>query len=795
MGILKDDASTWSDIVTRTLYRKITKGHELHEKEQFSDLHRRTVLVAKARWIILLLIGIYGACAGSFFYFSRFGFFLTHSQQLVLLGSVLAVVFYNSAYHFFYGTISRIRWAGFFQILLDILFVTILIHFSGGVASWFWPVYLLVTIEAAFLLDRTRDVWVMGAVGGVIYGTLLAAEYAGSVQHMKMPFVAGDVHLDYLHLVLMWSWVAILNTTAAVILTFLMSVIRLETRRLRQSEERLLSFIDAANDLIVCVTPKGEVIYVNEAWRQDLGYSPEESAGTLLWDMVHPHSRTQFKKHVQHVIEGGSGAVIETTFTTRDGQDLALEGAVTCSRENETQVAVWGIFRDITERKIAQEQLYYLAHYDTLTNLPNRAMFVDWLKRAKAQASRSRSGIAIMFLDLDRFKIINDTLGHPVGDKLLQSVAKRLSACMREVDTVARIGGDEFIIVAEQIKERLDADKIAQKVLSALSEPYLIDEHELFITTSLGISLYPDDDEDLDNLIKKADIAMYAAKSHKHNTFKFYDASMDEHAYKRFTLENGIRKALENDEFRLHYQPKVNIVTGEITAMEALLRWEHPDLGLVSPVEFIPVAEETGLILPLGEWVLNMACIQNKQWQAEGLFKLRIAVNISGHQLQQKNFVQVVKQALEQSGLEYQYLELEITETVIMQSPEFTVAVLSELKEMGIHISIDDFGTGYSSLSHLKRFSVNTLKIDKSFVRNVVTNVTDATIAKAIISLGSNLNLNVIAEGVETEGQLSFLRDTMCDEIQGYLFSRPMTPEKVVEFMKEDTSGMLNGRS
>lgn len=778
-----EEKVTWFDVLTRQFFSSRRNGRKFAEKEKFADPYGRTVLVAKARWILLVLISIYGACAGCFFYFSRYGFFLTSSQQFFLFASVAAVISYNSVYHFFYEKISRIKFIDHVQILLDILFVTMLIHFSGGADSWFWPVYLIVTIEAAFLLERKNDVWLLGAIGGIVYGALLAAEYFRVIPSHNMPFASAELHFDYLYLVLIWFWVAILNTTTAVVLTFLMSVIRLEAHLLRQSEERLLNFIDTTNDLIHSSTPDGKFIYVNRAWQQALGYTLEELAGIQLWELIPYANRLQFMKELKLMMEGGNDYLLETMFTTRDGRQVAVEGNVTCSYENGRPVAVWGIFRDITDRKQVEEQLYHLAHYDILTNLPNRVLFIDRLKQAKAHAHRAKTHMAVLFLDLDRFKIINDTLGHPVGDRLLQSAAKRLSLCVREIDTVARIGGDEFIIILENLKDISVAEKIAHKVLSTLSSPHMIDEHELFITASIGISMYPDDDEDLDNLVKKADVAMYSAKGQGNNTFKFYDPRMDENAHKRFVLENGLRKALEKKEFCLYYQPKVDIITGGITALEALLRWEHPDLGLLSPAEFIPLAEETGLIIPLGEWVLNQACAQNKEWQTRGLFHMRVAVNLSGYQLQQNDFLEVVKNALEQTGLDSQYLELEITETVIMQNPDFTVSVLDELRNMGIHISIDDFGMGYSSLSHLKRFSVNTLKIDKSFVRDVEENVTDAAIATAIIAMGNSLNLRVTAEGVETEGQFSFLKETMCDEVQGYLFSKPIPPEEVVEFM------------
>ncbi|HEY6838446.1 MAG TPA: EAL domain-containing protein, partial [Geobacteraceae bacterium] len=505
----------------------------------------------------------------------------------------------------------------------------------------------------------------------------------------------------------------------------------------------------------------------------------------------HKESRLNCLQEMKRVLAGEKGAAVEKRLVACDGRMVTVEGNLTCGFRDDVPVAIWGICRDVTERKLAQEQLYHLAHHDALTGLPNRTLLIDRLCQAKALANRLKHMVAVLFLDLDRFKIINDTLGHEIGDRLLQAVSQRISGGIREVDTVARIGGDEFVVVLVNISDAGDAEKIAQKIVKILSQPYHLDTHELFITTSIGICLCPKDSDDPESLIKKADIAMYAAKGQGRNNFQFYDAAMDENAAKLLSLATSIRKALDRKEFCLCYQPKVDITSGRITAMEALIRWEHPELGRLSPAEFIPLAEETGLIIPLGEWVLREACRQNKDWQEQGLPPVRVAVNLSGYQLQQKNILDVVKQTLDETGLRSEFLEVEITETVIMQNPDFAIAVLGEFRDLGIHISIDDFGTGYSSLAHLKRFSVNTLKIDKSFVRDVEIDSTDAAIATAIIAMGNSLNLRVIAEGVETQGQLSFLKENQCDEMQGYYFSRPLPPEDVASFLRRNADGVF----
>jgi diguanylate cyclase (GGDEF)-like protein len=431
-----------------------------------------------------------------------------------------------------------------------------------------------------------------------------------------------------------------------------------------------------------------------------------------------------------------------------------------------------------------------MAHHDLLTGLPNRLFFADRLRQAQALAKRQQQQCAVLFLDLDRFKIINDTLGHTVGDQLLQEVAKRLRHCVREVDTVARLGGDEFAIVLVNLHNEVEAGQVAAKILANLAKPVTIDTHELFITTSIGVSLYPLHGDETDLLIKRADVAMYQAKSLGRNNFQLYDRAMDHDSERRMMLERGLRKAIEREEFRIFYQPKIDAETGQVTALEALIRWEHPEMGLLAPAEFIALAEETGLIHPIGEWVLRKACRQNREWQDLGLPKIRVAVNLSGFQLQQRNMTEMIVQILAETGLAGEYLELEITETVIMQNPEFAVGVLSRLRDFGIHISIDNFGTGYSSLAHLKRFSINTLKIDKTFVRNIELNSTDAAIATAIISMGTSLNLNVIAEGVETAGQFAMLKDRQCAEMQGYLFSRPLPAEQMTLFLREGNAAL-----
>ncbi len=443
------------------------------------------------------------------------------------------------------------------------------------------------------------------------------------------------------------------------------------------------------------------------------------------------------------------------------------------------------LHHDLEERKRVEQSIRHMAHHDALTGLPNRALFRDRLTHAMAQADRYHQKLAVMFLDLDRFKAINDTLGHNVGDQLLKIAAERLRSCVRDCDTVARLGGDEFTVIVEDIIEERDASAVAQKILDTLSQPFNLYGHEVFISVSVGVTLYPSDDENADNLLRNADSAMYRAKEFGRNNFQFYVAEMNVKAHERLRLESALRRAQDRNEFMLYYQPRVDLLSGQMIGAEALLRWRHPELGLVSPAEFIPILEETGMIIPVGDWALREACRQNHDWQKMGLMPIRMAVNLSVRQFIQRDLAGAVIQALEATGLSAQFLELEITEDLLLEHNQTNIATLTRLRNLGIHISIDDFGTGYSSLSYLKRLPIDTLKIDQSFVRDIGTDPDNKAIASAIIAMASSLRLNVLAEGVETEEQLAFLRAQGCNEIQGFSFSHPLPAEEFEQLLRE----------
>jgi diguanylate cyclase (GGDEF)-like protein len=439
-----------------------------------------------------------------------------------------------------------------------------------------------------------------------------------------------------------------------------------------------------------------------------------------------------------------------------------------------------GTIEDITDRKIAEERVQFLAYYDALTGLPNRILLQDRIAIVLAAARRRKEVVAVLFLDLDRFKIINDSLGHSFGDVLLQEVAIRLQALMREQDTVARVGGDEFVGVLSSVKRASDAAVAAQRVVNAMAKEFIIHGHSINVTCSVGVSMFPDHGIDGETLIKNADAAMYCAKQRGSNNIEFFNEDLNVQIMERLTMENGLRLALDRKEFFLEYQPQMDIATGRIVGVEALIRWQHPELGRVPPDRFIKIAENSGLIVPIGEWVLMTACTQARRWQLEGLPPMRIAVNVSAVQFRQDGFRDLIRRVLRETELDPQYLELELTESLLFSNADVMFSVLQELSEMGLKLAIDDFGTGYSSLSYLRQFPVNKLKIDRSFVRDVAVSPDDAAIATAIIGMAKTLNLKVLAEGVEDEAQMAFLRGHRCDEIQGYYLSYPLLADEVV---------------
>jgi len=514
-------------------------------------------------------------------------------------------------------------------------------------------------------------------------------------------------------------------------------------------------------------TTDGSILDCNEACARIFGFdSREEFLTHAATDLYFDSSERD--RVVQKLRAQGSMSNSELRLRRRDGSVVWVLENVTLLDGNTLE----GTIIDITDRKHAQEQMEYQAYHDSLTGLPNRLLFRDRITVALAHAKRSGRGSAVMFLDLDQFKLVNDTLGHTVGDRLLQAIGSRLVNCVRAEDTVARMGGDEFTILLGEIVDRRGAASVAQKVLEAVRHPVHVDQHELYVTTSIGISIFPDDGADAETLLKNADRAMYRAKDLGRDNFQYATPLHGDVGDTRLTLERSLHHALERDEFEVHYQPMVEISSGRVVGAEALVRWRHPENGMMQPEEFIPVAEETQLIVPLGAWVLRTACAQMKAWHDAGHAWLRVAVNLSPRQFQDDQLTATVERILCETGFPPAYLDLEITESTAMRNADMSLTILNRLKDMGIRISIDDFGTGYSSLSYLKRFPIDTVKIDQDFVRDLTSD--DTAIISAVISMARALNLRVIAEGVETEEQLAFLRREQCSEMQGFLFSEPL---------------------
>ncbi|MHB1231189.1 MAG: putative bifunctional diguanylate cyclase/phosphodiesterase [Burkholderiales bacterium] len=501
----------------------------------------------------------------------------------------------------------------------------------------------------------------------------------------------------------------------------------------------------------------------------------------------------------------------ETAVQAREGETHVREEATT-AREQEVrtaerlqaapsdqmlrlqQVNAHLVIATMEAHKLAEQvqtakvELDHLAHHDVLTDLPNRTLLQDRLSQAIELARRQGRQLAVMFMDLDQFKHINDSLGHAVGDQLLRSVARRLVACVRQSDTVSRQGGDEFVLLLPSIEQAEDAALSAQKILVALALPHRIDWHDLHIGVSIGISIYPNDGQDAETLIKSADIAMYYAKEGGRNNYKFFEQSMNVLAVQRQSVEASLRRALERQEFVLHYQPKINLRSGTIVGVEALIRWQHPQRGLLPPAQFVPIAEDCGLILPIGRWVLRAACLQARAWVQAGLPPITIAVNTSALEFRAKDFLENIRTTLAETQLEPRYLELELTESVLMRDAEATDVMLHALADLGVKLAVDDFGTGYSSLSYLRKFPIDTLKIDQSFVNRISSNPEDAAIVSAVIGMGKSLKQSVIAEGVETPEQCTFLRAEQCDEGQGYYFGRPMAAEALAAVLQTGVS-------
>ena len=555
-------------------------------------------------------------------------------------------------------------------------------------------------------------------------------------------------------------------------------------------QERAQVTLNSIGDAVMSTDIDARVTYLNTVAEALTGWSRKEAAGrpvTEVFRVIDAITREPAPIPITLAIRENKTVVLSTNcvLVRRDGLEAAIEDSTAPIHDRGGQVtgAVM-VFHDVSIARAMTSKMLHLAQHDILTDLPNRILFSSRLTEAIAAAYRYRRKLAVLFLDLDRFKHINDSLGHVIADRVLQSVASRLQACVRASDMVARRGGDEFVILLSEVARAQDAAVSAEKILQSVGSLHRIDGHDLHLTASIGIVTYPDDGTEAEALIKHADFAMYHAKDTGRNNYQFFKPEMNLLAVERQSLEVDLRQALENREFELHYQPKVNLQTGSITGVEALIRWHHPRRGLVSPAQFIPIAEACGVIVPIGRWVLREACRQARAWRDAGLPPLRIAVNVSARELREKDFVAMVLAALTETGIEPGCLELELTESFLMQDATVTGAVLQALKDLGVMLALDDFGTGYSSLSHLRRFPIDTLKIDQSFVRDLATDADDASIVNAVISMGESLHMRVVAEGVETRDQVAFLQQHGCPVGQGYYFGRPVLAGQLTPLLR-----------
>jgi diguanylate cyclase (GGDEF)-like protein/PAS domain S-box-containing protein len=560
---------------------------------------------------------------------------------------------------------------------------------------------------------------------------------------------------------------------------------------LRRSEALFRAISENARDLTSIIAPDGVLLYNSAVVRDVLGYEPEELVGRNVLELVHPHDAVRASEMLRAALQGAPGG---------SGTDLRLhrkDGSVRVLSiiANNCVAELGGLLassRDITEQSSAEDQIRQLAHYDSLTGLPNRNLLLERVEEAIRLAENEDRRGALLFIDLDRFKAINDSLGHAYGDHLLRVAADRLKACLRATDMVSRHGGDEFVVLLPDIRSRSDAERTAAQIRQRLAEPFVIDRHELHASCSIGICVYPADGRDVDTLIRHADIAMYEAKNAGGDAHRSFTVEMNARVLAEVEVEHDLRHALKYGEFELNYQPVFSLVTGEVTSFEALLRWNHPQRGTVMPGDFIRIAEDTGLIEPIGSWVLGEACRQLRLWHDAGFTHLGMAVNLSAKQFRRGTLAQNVRAVLEENRVPPEKLELEITESVIMDQAEQGIATLEALSDLGVKIAVDDFGTGYSSLAYIKRFPIDRLKVDRAFVRDVTTDRDDAAIVSAIVALGRAVEVSVLAEGVETFDQLTHLRELGCEHVQGFLFSRPVPADRALDMLRGLRDGDLH---
>lgn len=628
--------------------------------------------------------------------------------------------------------------------------------------------------------------------------------YAGSPDH---PFIAvaclsqAEVLAPWRKRVEQSVWVGVLSIG---LLLILIAILRRQLNRLllgkadlEEKNETLAlaaQVFETSLHAIAIFSADGVFMRVNNAFSDITGYAPADVIGRNAMALQPALIRPEDAAAIANALRDSGSCQSEAHLNTRDGSSVTVKHSVSTMRDATGRVkAIVAIFQDVTEQKLSEQRLHQLAHYDVLTNLPNRRTFAERIQHEIDLAVRRNTMLAVVFIDIDHFKTINDSLGHATGDLVLQAVANRLRNCLRIGDTVARIGGDEFVVLLEGNSKRETFERVAHKLAESLTEAVMIDGREMYVAASMGISVFPHDGTDSETLLRNADTAMYRAKTAGRNCWRFFDESMAAHATRRLELETALRRAAERSELVLVYQPQRSLHNDRIVAVEALLRWQRPERGIVSPMEFIPLAEDSGLIVPIGEWVLFAACTQAAAWWHDYHVELRVAVNVAAKQIHHKGFVEQVRDTLAITGLPARFLELEITESSIIENVDESVNKLHQLKRLGVSVAIDDFGTGYSSLSYLKQLPVDRLKIDRSFVKDTPDDIDDCAIVRTVISMSHNLGLSVIAEGVETQRQLDFLRAQHCDEIQGYLLSVPLPAQQITGMLIAERQKIANG--
>lgn len=663
-------------------------------------------------------------------------------------------------------------------------------------------VAIIVSIVALWLTFKLRNdsspraIWkkmpsalVMGAaIAGMHYTGMLAATFTSDHHHPAHHDLA--VTSDLLAYAIGVSTLMILGT-ALVSAYFDRKMMRSSLQK-KETDKRYQSLFHHNLDAVLSISREGNILKMNPTAERLTGYAEALLLDKPIKSLLVEDEADLIQPYLEQAMRGES-CNFDVAFRHQSGY-LTEVNITTVPIVIDSEIfGAYALIRDMTERKKTENEINYLAYHDPLTDLPNRRLFEQRVNLAitEAKADKSRM-LVVMFLDMDRFKVINDSLGHAFGDYLLQHISARLQQSVQDQETVARMGGDEFTVLLPNTTYE-QAELTASRMIKAIEEPFTIKGHEIYITTSIGMAAYPRDGLDSITLMKHADTAMYSAKDKGKNNYKFYIPTMNEEVLQRLYLENELHKALERGEFLLHYQPQIHIESKRMIGVEALLRWKHPEKGLLMPSDFIPLAEETGLIVPIGEWVLRKACLQNKAWQEEGLTPIRMSVNLSSRQFWKRDIVRTVARVLEETGLEPGYLELEITESMTMDV-DWAIHTLQQLKDLGVQIAIDDFGTGYSSLSYLKKFPLDRLKIDQSFIRDLFLNSNDKAVVSTIIAMAHNLNLNVVAEGVETENEMDILKQFSCDEYQGFLFSQPVEGEVIRGFFSErNLKGWVTG--